>query len=247
MDNFAKYHSDYNTKSSIGFFPGGFKPPHNGHFAALQSMLGYDAMNPETGKPILLNGSSSSNYVYVIIGHAPRGSQDQNKNYTTAKQRKTTSKDDLTAMAETMITKEMSMDIWNFYIEQSDQSLRDKVNITISPHASPIIGMEQAILNLKSRDIANSQINLYAGAEDQSRYEYFTSEKFRMKIAEEKQIKPESIHINRNMLDRLGSATDVRSQILRVATQEADIETLKTMLPPGVDISQFLELVKTFR
>ena len=247
MDNFTKYHSEYNSDSSIGFFPGGFKPPHNGHFAALQSMLGLDVMNPETGKPILLGDSSPSNYVYVIIGHAPRGSQDQNKNYATAKQRKSTSPDELTAMSETMITKEMSMNIWNFYIEQSDQSLKDKTNITISPHASPIIGMEQAILNLKPREIANSQINLYAGAEDQSRYEYFTSDRFRMKIAEEKQIKPESIHIKRNMLDRLGSATDVRSQILRVATQEADIETLKTLLPPGVDISQFLELVKTFR
>lgn len=246
MDNFSKYHSDYNSKSSIGFFPGGFKPPHNGHFAAVQSMLGYDVMNPETGKPILLNGSTSSNYIYVIIGHAPRGSQDQNKNYSTAKSRKTTSQDELTAMSETMITKEMSMKVWEFYIEQSDQSLKDKVNIAISPHASPIIGMEQAILNLKPREISNSIINLYAGAEDQSRYEYFTSDKFRLKIAEEKQVNPDSVQIKRNMLDRLGSATDVRSQILRVAAEEADIETLKTMLPPGVNISQFLELVKGF-
>lgn len=246
MDSFKKYHSEYNSQSSIGFFPGGFKPPHNGHFAALQSMLGYDVMNPETGKPILLDGSETSNFVYVIIGHAPRGSQQQNKAYASAKQRKLPT-DQLSGMSETMITKEMSVDVWNFYISQSDQSLQDKVDVSISPHASPIIGMEQAILNLRPKDIANSTINLYAGAEDQSRYEYFTSDKFRMKISEEMNIQPESINIKRNMLDRLGSATDVRSQILRVAAQEADINTLKTMVPPGVDISQFLQLVKSFR
>lgn len=246
MDNFSKYHKDYNSKSSIGFFPGGFKPPHNGHFAAVQSMLGYDIGNPETGKPILLNGSDTSDFIYVIIGHSPRGSTDQNKAFAAAKKNKT-DPEAMNNVSETMITKEMSLEVWNLYISQGDKSLASKVDVSISPHASPIIGMEQAILNLKERDIANNIINLYAGAEDQSRYEYFTSDRFKAKISQEKKIRPENITIKTNMLDRLGSATDVRSQILRVAAQEADLRTLETMIPPGVDISQFLNLLKNFR
>ena len=246
MDNFAKYHKDYSSQSSIGFFPGGFKPPHNGHFAAVQSMLGYGTGNPETGKPILLNGSVTSDFVYVIIGHSPRGSADQNKAFAAAKKNKA-EPEAMNSVSETMITKEMALEVWNLYITQGDKSLSDKVDVSVSPHASPIIGMEQAILNLKERDIANNVINLYAGAEDQSRYEYFTSDRFKLKISQETGVRQESITIKTNMLDRLGSATDVRSQILRVAAQEADLRTLETMLPPGVDASQFLNILKNFK
>lgn len=246
MDDFKKYHSDYTQSKSIGFFPGGFKPPHNGHFAALQSMLGYDVMNPETGKPILLDGSITSEYVYVIIGHAPRGSQSQNDIYNKAKRNKM-SPDELGGISETMITKEMSQEVWNMYINQADKSLADKVNISISSSPSPVIGMEQAILNLKPKQIANNIINLYAGAEDQSRYQYFVSDRFKLKISDQHNISPEKIQIKANLLDRLGSATDVRSQILRVAAQEADIQTLEKMLPPGVNIPEFLNLVKKFK
>jgi len=246
MDNFKSYHNDYTQSSSIGFFPGGFKPPHNGHFAALQSMLGYDVMNPETGKAILLDGSVTSDFVYVIIGHAPRGSQSQNDMYNKAKRSKA-SDQELSGITETMITKEMSQEIWNMYIKQADQSLADKVNISISNSPSPVVGMEQAILSLKPKQIANSTINLYAGAEDQARYQYFVSDKFKLKISEQHNISPEKINIKANLLDRLGSATDVRSQILRVAAQEADIQTLEKMLPAGVSIPDFLNLVKKFR
>lgn len=246
MDNFKKYHNDYTKSKSIGFFPGGFKPPHNGHFAALQSMLGYDVMNPETGKPILLDGSITSEYVYVIIGHAPRGSQSQNDIYNKAKRSKVSS-DELGGISETMITKEMSQEVWNMYINQADKSLTDRVNVSISSSPSPVIGMEQAILNLKPKQIANNIINLYAGAEDQSRYQYFVSDRFKLKISDQHNIPPEKIQIKANLLDRLGSATDVRSQILRVAAQEADIQTLERMLPPGVSIPDFLNLVKKFK
>ena len=141
----------------------------------------------------------------------------------------------------------MSLEVWNMYINQADKSLVDKVGVSISSSPSPVIGMEQAILNLKPKQIANNVINLYAGAEDQSRYQYFVSDRFKLKISEQHNISPEKIQIKANLLDRLGSATDVRSQILRVATQEADIQTLEKMLPPGVNIPEFLNLVKKFK
>jgi len=246
MDNFKKYHDDYNERKSIGFFPGGFKPPHAGHFAALQSMLGLDVMNPDTNQPILLNGSESSDFVHVIIGHTPRGSQQQNQEYKTTKQRKS-DQDQLNNISETMITKELSQKIWELYLTQGDQSISKYVNITISPHASPVIGMEQLILSLSSADIANSTLNLYAGQEDQDRYKYFTSDKFKMKISDQKNIDPKIISIQANMLDRLGSATDVRSQILRVAAAEVDVKTLESMIPPGVEPVDFISLLKSFR
>ena len=73
------------------------------------------------------------------------------------------------------------------------------------------------------------------------------SDKFKHKIAEHKNIDPSSISIKANMLDRLGRATDGRSQILRVAAQQADTETLKQYIPPGVNVVDVLNLLKNFR
>ena len=245
MKPFNQYHNEYTTKKSIGFFPGGFKPPHAGHFAALQSMLGFDVKNPETGSSILLGDAMVSDHVYVIIGHAPRGSLDQNTSYN--KMKKTKDVEGLQAMSSGMITKEMSKQIWELYMNQGDKNIASKSTVMISPAASPIIGMESLILNLKSEQIANNVLNLYAGQEDQERYKYFTSDKFRAKLAEHKDIDINKIKIKANMIDRLGSATDARSQILRVASQEADIETLKKYIPAGVNINDYLNLLKTFK
>lgn len=245
MKPFNQYHNKYTSRESIGFFPGGFKPPHAGHFAALQSMLGYDVKNPETGSSILLGDAGTSDHVYVIIGHAPRGSLDQNTSYN--KMKKTKDVEGLRTISSGMITKEISKQVWELYMKQSDQSIADRSTVMVSPAASPIIGMEEIILNLKPEQIANNTLNLYAGQEDQERYKYFTSDKFRVKLAERKDIDINKIMIRANMIDRLGSATDARSQILRVAAQEADIETLKKYIPAGVNINDFLDLLKTFR
>ena len=234
------------VRNRIGFFPGGFKPPHAGHFAALQAILGYDVRNPETGEDILLDGATISDNVNIIIGHAPRGSADQNDIYRKMKSRKGTSPEDLKSTEETMITKEMSMKVWEMYISDAAPEMKNKVNVSISSHASPIIGMEQAILGLDSKTIGSSVLNLYAGEEDQKRYEYFTSEKFRMKIADEKRLPVESIYIQSNKIGRLGSATDARSQIMRIATQEADMETLSRFIPPGVNTLNFMNLLQSF-
>ena len=198
MENFKTYY-DKGTRKRIGFFPGGFKPPHAGHFAALQSMLGYDVKNPETGRSILLDGAETSDYVYVIVGHTPRGSQDQNDMLRKMKARKNTSQQELDTAQEAMITKDMSIKIWELFITQGDSSLKGKVDVSISPHASPLIGMEQKILSLDGKDIENSIINLYAGAEDQARYQYFISDKFKLKVAEEKNIDVDDIQIKNNI------------------------------------------------
>jgi hypothetical protein len=89
-------------------------------------------------------------------------------------------------------------------------------------------------------------LNLYAGEEDQKRYEYFTSDRFRQKISEEKNISVDNIYIQSNKIGRLGSATDARSQIMRVAAQEADMETLSRFIPPGVNVLNFMELLQSF-
>ena len=106
--------------------------------------------------------------------------------------------------------------------------------------------MEQKILSLDGKDIENSIINLYAGAEDQARYQYFISDKFKLKVAEEKNIDVDDIQIKNNKLDRLGSATDARSQIIRVAASEADMDTLQQFTPPGVDKLKFMDILQPF-
>ena len=55
------------------------------------------------------------------------------------------------------------------------------------------------------------------------------------------------ISIKANKLDRLGSATDARSQVLRVAAEQADMNTIKRFIPAGVDPLKFLQLLKTFK
>lgn len=249
MDSFSDYYNKgkQEKRPGIGFFPGGFKPPHIGHFAAAQAIIGVDISNPETGSSILLPGADVSDVVHVLIGHAPRGSEAQNKNWTSLKSKKTSDVGAMDALRETMITKETSIKIWELYLGSVDPSVSEKINVSISPSASPVIGMETKILGLESDQFRNNTINLYAGQEDQARYQYFTSDKFKMKIAESKNVEPNMISIKTNMLDRLGSATDARSQIIRVAAQEADMKTLKQYIPPGVDVLDFLNLLKTFK
>jgi hypothetical protein len=244
MDSFKDFY-DKSQRPGIGFFPGGFKPPHAGHFAAVQSILGYSAVNPETKKDILLPGSNTSEFVYIIIGHSPRGTPMQNTQLTKLKKDKRVK--DIDDIQQSMITKEISEKIWNLYIDQSDPELRGKTDVVISPHASPVIGMEEMILSLESDQFKNNTINLYAGQEDQARYKYFTSEKFISRISQEKNIDPVHVSIKANMLDRLGSATDVRSQIIRVAAQQADTDTLSQYIPAGVDVLTVLNLLKNFR
>lgn len=246
MEPFKNFY-DKQQRPGCGFFPGGFKPPHAGHFAAVQAILGYDAINPETKKQILLPGSVTSDHVFVIIGHSPRGSVNQNTAWKRFKSSKNNNSDDVKRAQDGMITKEMSKQIWDLYIKQGDPAIADKVDVVISPHASPVIGMEQQILSLDGDRFKTHTINLYAGQEDQSRYQYFISDKFKHKIAEHKNIDPSVINIKANMLDRLGSATDARSQILRVAAQQADTETLKQYIPPGVNVVDVLNLLKNFR
>ena len=249
MDSFKDFYNRGNNeiRPGIGFFPGGFKPPHVGHFAAAQSILGMEMSNPETGGPILLDNSITSDFLYVLIGHAPRGSENQNQNWKKLKGSKIKDPSAMNIAQETMITKEISQNIWNLYISTATPSIKGKAEVEISPHASPVIGMEMKILDLDSEQFKSHTINLYAGAEDQSRYQYFTGDKFKMKIAESKGIEPSVISIKANQLDRLGSATDARSQILRVAAEEADLETIKRFIPAGVDPLMFLKLLKTFR
>ena len=249
MDSFKDFYNRGNNeiRPGIGFFPGGFKPPHVGHFAAAQSILGIEMSNPETGGPILLDNSTTSDFLHVIIGHAPRGSENQNQNWKKLKSSKVKDTQAMDIAQETMITKEMSQNIWNLYIETATPSIKGKAQVDVSPHASPVIGMEMKILDLDADHFKSHTINLYAGAEDQSRYQYFTSEKFKMKIAESKGVEPSVISIKANQLDRLGSATDARSQILRVAAEQADLETIKRFIPAGVDPLKFLDLLKTFR
>ena len=246
MEPFKDFY-DKQQRPGCGFFPGGFKPPHAGHFAAVQSILGYDAVNPETKQKILLDGSFVSEHVYVIIGHSPRGSVNQNTSWKKFKSTKNNNPEDITTAQNGMITKEMSEQVWRLYIDQGDPTIKDKVDVMISPHASPVIGMEQQILSLDGEKFKTHTINLYAGQEDQTRYQYFVSDKFKQKIAESKNIDPSSISIKANMLDRLGSATDARSQILRVAAHQADTETLKQYIPPGVNVVDVINLLKNFR
>jgi hypothetical protein len=249
MDSFKDFHNRGNNeiRPGIGFFPGGFKPPHVGHFAAAQSILGIDMSNPETGGPILLDGSVTSDFLHVLIGHGPRGSTTQNQNWKRLKSSKVKDNSALEIAHGSMITKDMSENIWNLYISSATPSIKGKAEVTVSPHASPVIGMEMKILDLESSIFKTHTINLYAGAEDQSRYQYFTGDKFKMKISETKNIEPNLISIKANHLDRLGSATDARSQVLRVAAEQADIETIKRFIPAGVDPLKFLKLLKTFR
>lgn len=249
MDSFKNFYNKGNNdvRPGIGFFPGGFKPPHVGHFAAAQSILGIDMSNPETGGPILLDDSNVSDFLYVLIGHSPRGSATQNQNWTKLKSNKNTDSQTLDMAKQSMITKEISHNIWQMYIEKGTPSIQGKVDVSISPHASPVIGMEMKILDLDADEFRKHTINLYAGAEDQARYQYFTSEKFKMKIAETKNIEPNIISIKSNKLDRLGSATDARSGILRVAADQADTETIKRFLPAGIDPLEFLKSLETFR
>jgi hypothetical protein len=249
MDKFSDYYNRgrEEKRPGIGFFPGGFKPPHIGHFAAAQAIVGVDISNPETGSSILLPGADISDIVYVLIGHAPRGSETQNKTWTSLKSKKSQDTEAIDTLKETMITKEMSIGVWNLYLDSINENTSNKIDVSISPSASPVIGMETKILGLDSDQFRNNTINLYAGEEDQARYQYFTGDKFKMKIAESKNIEPNMISIKTNMLDRLGSATDARSQVIRVAAEEADMVTLKQYIPPGVDILKFLNLLKTFR
>jgi len=240
--------SDFYTKSratSIGFFPGGFKPPHAGHFAAVQAMLGYSVRNPETGNSILLPGSKTSDFVHIIIGHSPRGSEQQNTSWKRLK--KNDPPESRESLQSTMITKEMSRDIWELYISQGDPGLRDKVNVSISSHASPVIGMEQEILNLDNDEIKSNNIHLYAGSEDQARYSYFISDRFKQKISDNKGVDINNINVVNNMIDRLGSATDARSSILRVAVDQYDTQTLEKFIPAGVNVIDFMKLLKNFR
>lgn len=249
MDSFKDFHNrgKNDIRPGIGFFPGGFKPPHIGHFAAAQSILGIDMSNPETGGPILLDGSITSDFLYVLIGHAPRGTGPQNQNWKKLKSAKVKDTDAMDIAGSSMISKEMSQDIWNLYVNSATPSIKGSVDVTVSPHASPVIGMEMKILDLDADKFKTHTINLYAGAEDQSRYQYFTGDKFKMKISESKNIEPNLISIKANHLDRLGSATDARSQVLRVAAEQADIETIKRFIPAGVDPLMFLKLLETFR
>lgn len=249
MDDFKTYYNrgERQTRPGIGFFPGGFKPPHIGHFAAAQSILGIEMSNPETGGPILLDDSVTSEYLYVLIGHSPRGSVTQNQNWSRLKSSKSTDQELFTTAQESMITKEMSKDVWDLYVKSTSPSIDGRIEVSVSPHASPVQGMEMKILELESDKFKSHTINLYAGAEDQSRYQYFTSDRFKMKIAESKNIEPNNISIKSNKLDRLGSATDARSQVLRVAAEQADVETIKKFIPAGVDVLSFLNILKTFK
>ena len=249
MDSFSKYYNrgSQEKRPGIGFFPGGFKPPHIGHFAAAQAIVGGSVSNPETGGSILLPGADMSDVVHVLIGHAPRGSETQNKNWTSLKSKKTQDTQAMDTLKETMITKEMSMAVWQLYLASVSSDISSRIEVSLSPSASPVIGMESKILALEESQFKNNTINLYAGQEDQARYQYFTGDKFKMKIAEAKNIEPNIISIKTNMIDRLGSATDARSQVIRVAAEEADMETLKQYIPPGVDILKFLNLLKTFK
>ena len=88
---------------------------------------------------------------------------------------------------------------------------------------------------------------MYAGSEDQARYSYFISDRFKQKISDNKGVDINNINVVNNMIDRLGSATDARSSILRVAVDQYDTQTLEKFIPAGVNVIDFMKLLKNFR
>ena len=249
---------------SIGFFPGGFKPPTVFHYKALQAVLGDE---PDTDNPILLKGDPSS-YVHVIIGHAPRGSKDQNEELVSLKKdinsikKRVDYKDDtssvwpvknrgevsvsglenqLKQLSGKMIDTVSSKNIWNLYTKGMKN-----VNVEISTDASPVKGMEAKIKELEPEDFANT-IHLYAGQEDIGRFQYYTSDTFKQDLVDSgKAPTIKNINIEICELARLGSATDVRDGIRDVAIGKRSVQSLSEFIPDHVDPEEFYSHLNQF-
>lgn len=260
-------YSEEQSLPSIGYFPGGFKPPTRFHYNALLGTLGKSTDMLISGEP--------SDFVNVIIGHSPRGSKNQNDQLTNLKNsinkikkrkdftgdksqrfnlknRKTnTSRDvsidslekELEEVSTKMIDVVSSKNIWELYIEP----ISSVVDVTVSTDASPLKGMEQMILNLSSDDIIGNVINLYSGKEDKARFEYYTSDKFKNELIQHGKIKsPEEADIRVCELNRMGSATSVRMAIRDVVEGVQDIDTLKEFIPSHVSVDDFFNQLNQF-
>ena len=260
-------YSEDDILPSIGFFPGGFKPPTGFHYNALLGSLG-----KATG--VLVSGQPSD-FIHVIIGHSPRGRKSQNdqlakvklsinsikkrKDFTgdknqlfKIKNRKTgevknssieSLEEELLTLSSKMIDVVASKNIWELYVKD----INTVVDVNISRDASPVKGMESMILGLTSEELMGNVINLYAGKEDRARFEYYTSDRFKQELMNTGKIESvDDIDIRVCELSRMGSATDVRNAIRDVVEGVRTIDTLKQYIPQHVDVNVFFKQLNQF-
>ena len=101
----------------IAILPGSFKPPHRGHLAVAQA-IAKGGTNVKTGSRGKVDSVPAADKVYILVS-AP---VDRSRPLP---------------ISEKVISAQEAVQIWNSFLDKS--TIRDKVEVMISPHASPFL------------------------------------------------------------------------------------------------------------
>jgi hypothetical protein len=223
---------DHGEKYKLGIFIGKFKPPHVGHYNTLMGVLG-DGSNVFSVRYPQVIPDCVCDQALVIISDKSK-IEDPNK--------------DGVGME---FTGELSKDVWTLYLENTPAA--DKVDLRV---AHPVLGAIETIEQIRSAGNYNGipvndlNIRLFVGEEEGDDGE--------IDIANtEKEMKRYSYIINNQdallgkddsvdvcVMARSTSATVVREQILRIAIDGEDIETLQENIPSHVDVMDFWNIAR---
>ena len=101
----------------IAILPGSFKPPHRGHLAVAQA-IAKGGTKVKTGSRGVVSEIPAADKVYILVSAPTANSRPM-------------------PISEKVISAQESVQIWNSFLDKS--TIRDKVEVMISPHASPFL------------------------------------------------------------------------------------------------------------
>ena len=274
MNNFDNYINDYlnqfifeqtdeveanSEKYKLGIFIGKFKPPHIGHYNTLLGILGAQENIFSTRYPQNIPDCICDEAI-VIVSEKPVLTDDRGKEVKAGdvtKLRKNGLDDDqiINELDIKMVfTADQALDLWQSYINGSPISGKATVQ-----SGNPVNGAIKILEDIKSagsyNDIPLSDLNirLFVGEEEGEDNEIDVEET-------NKQMQRYSF-ILKNQKDLMGiddgddpvkvcvmarqtSATAVRNQILRIAVEEQDLQTLRENIPSHINLNDFWNTVR---
>ena len=101
----------------IAILPGSFKPPHRGHLAVAQT-IAKGGTKVRTGSRGVVSEIPAADKVYILVSAPVANSRPL-------------------PISEKVISAQEAVQIWNSFLDKS--TIRDKVEVMISPHASPFL------------------------------------------------------------------------------------------------------------
>ena len=220
------------SKYKLGIFIGKFKPPHVGHYNTLMGVLGDGSNVFSTRYPQVIPDCVCDEALVIISSKSKV--EDQNN--------------DGIGME---FTGSLSKNVWELYVENTPAA--DKVDFKVG---HPVLGAIEVIEQIRSDGNYNGihvndlNIRLFVGEEegDDGEIDIANTEKemkrYSYIINNQDKLLGKEGSVDVCVMARSTSATVVREQILRIAVDGEDIETLQENIPSHVDVMDFWNITK---